>query len=295
MTQEEKLFRIKEEARIKYEQTGLMYAKCVKHGVLPINMFYLNKVKNKEHTHKPQKYCKNCVNKNNISRHKKMRRKYWKRANAKKRLKKQQDPAYHQKIKDAARIVRNKARETLSDKYIMKLLCAGGKMKAKDVQPWMIIQRRAEVLAHRENDAKVQARKLAGIKVSRKEGEAKNRKNLDDCYVKQVIRLTGIKNEDITPEMIETKRQQIFAKRERLKSQEKYASEAQKLTRDYLNIVASKKLKIPKDHVTEQERQETKQRLLERRERLGYEVKSAEMRIKYQAAKKKAKRKDAPE
>lgn len=289
MTSEEKLFAIKEEARIKYEQTGLMHSKCVKCGTLPINMFYLNKIKNKEHTHKPQKHCKKCTRKRNVSMHKKNRQKYWKRANAKRKLKKQQNPAFHKQLKDNAKIARNKSRETLDDKYIIKLICARGKMKAKDVQPWMIVQRRAEVLAHRENDQKVQARKLAGVKTTRKEGQTKNRKELARTYVRQVIRLTGVKSEDITPEMEEAKRQEILAHREKLKNQPKYASEAQKLTRNYLTLVASNKLKIPKNQVTDQQREETKQRILERRERLGFEAKSAEARIKFQMVKRKVK------
>lgn len=58
---EERLHKIKEEIRIKYERTGLMHATCKKCGLLPINMFYV--VKRKKIKDKPMDWCKKMSSK----------------------------------------------------------------------------------------------------------------------------------------------------------------------------------------------------------------------------------------
>ena len=281
-TAEEKLLKVQEEARIKFELTGLRHAKCKKHGVLPINMFYL--VKNKDGEHKPLKMCKQCVKKNRPSFKKSKRRVYQKRANKKISQKRREDPVFASKRRADARIKAEKARLNLEDSYIIKLLTARGKMKAKDVKRWMIDEKRAEIIAERERLEKLAALKKIGAVPKR--STRKNRDNLDDCYVRQLLRLSGIKNEDITPEMIEERRAQTLKRREDIKKNGKYASQSQKLSPNYLRLVASSKTGLPKEQITEEMLEETKQRILERRERLNIEPKSAEARIKFQYAKR---------
>lgn len=174
------------------------------------------------------------------------------------------------------------ARKTQSDWYVRSLIKAQKGYNGESISWQTIIDKRDLITDIRRG---IISRGYASQKTSEEKKETYDRKiqrfigELSDGYVTRCIKCSvKYKGEEITPKMIEAKRQEILIRRKKQESGRREPKGHQKLTDSYVRKVYSLRMKIPTSQITNDQVIIERERLMQRRdEKAKRESRSANM------------------